>query len=341
MSQKKPKKVLILRFSAIGDLVLATPVIRALKVQMPDCEVHFATKAQFRSLVNHNPYLDKVHLLDGSLNDFVKQLKAENFDFIIDLHRNLRTRIIKARLRKPASVFRKISWQKWLMVKLKINQLPNVHVVDRYMTALEPLGVKGDNLGLDYFIPEGDMVPLDWLPESHRDGYVVYALGGQQATKRLPFHRMIELCDRINKPIVLIGGPEDQAVGDKVVEFFTKTEESAPYEESLKKLGKHTEVFNACGKLNLNQSASIIKRARYVFAHDTGMMHVAAAFKRQIFCIWGNTIPMFGMYPYRTKFTILENNKINCRPCSKLGHDKCPKGHFKCMEEIVFDFYLP
>jgi ADP-heptose:LPS heptosyltransferase len=100
-------------------------------------------------------------------------------------------------------------------------------------------------------------------------------------------------------------------------------------------------VYNACGKFNLNQSASLVKQARYVFTHDTGLMHIAAAFKKEVFSIWGSTIPGFGMYPYRTKFTVLENNRLDCRPCSKIGFEKCPKGHFKCMNDIVFDFYLP
>jgi ADP-heptose:LPS heptosyltransferase len=106
-------------------------------------------------------------------------------------------------------------------------------------------------------------------------------------------------------------------------------------------MGKKTIVYNGCGKFNINQSASVIKKARYVFTHDTGLMHIAAAFKKEIFSIWGNTIPAFGMYPYRTKFTILENNRLSCRPCSKIGYNQCPKGHFKCMKELVLDFYLP
>ncbi|HZX73688.1 MAG TPA: glycosyltransferase family 9 protein, partial [Cyclobacteriaceae bacterium] len=102
-----------------------------------------------------------------------------------------------------------------------------------------------------------------------------------------------------------------------------------------------TVIYNACGKCNLNQSASIVKNADYVFSHDTGLMHIAAAFKREVISIWGNTIPDFGMYPYRTKFTVLENNNIGCRPCSKIGYAKCPKGHFNCMNKIEFDFELP
>ena len=335
------KKVLIIRFSSIGDIVLTTPVIRNLKTQLLDAEIHFCTKLGFRQLVEHNPYLDKIHYLEDNLNDLIKKLKEEKYDVIIDLHNNLRTRIIKSRIQAKSHSFDKLNWQKWLIVNLKINKLPNRHIVDRYMDTVAPLGVKNDLLGLDYFIPEKDIVPLDWLPETHQREFVVYAIGANHNTKKLPFERMVELCDRINKPIVLLGDKNDAIMGDKLTKFFERTEKSAEKEEGLLELNKKAIVFNACGKFNLNQSASLVKQAKYVFSHDTGLMHIAAAFKKQIFSIWGNTIPSFGMYPYKTKFMVLENNKLDCRPCSKIGFEKCPKGHFNCTKKIIFDFYLP
>ncbi len=338
---KNIKKVLIIRFSSIGDIVLTTPVIRALKMQMQEVEVHYCTKKNFSDMLENNPYVDKVHTLGDSLSDLVNELKAESFDFIVDLHNNLRTKIIKNRLAVPSKAFNKLNWEKWLMVNFKINKLPNKHIVERYMEAASPLGVKSDSFGLDYFIPEKDEVERSWLPDTHQKDYVAYVIGAQHNTKKLPLKRMIELCDKINKPIILVGGPDDAATAEKIVNFFERTEKSAPFEEKLLELGKKTHIFNACGKFNLNQSASLVKNATYVFSHDTGLMHIAAAFKKNIFSIWGNTIPMFGMYPYKTKFTVLENNKINCRPCSKIGYQKCPKGHFNCMNKIVFDFYLP
>ncbi|MTI22117.1 glycosyltransferase family 9 protein [Fulvivirga sp. RKSG066] len=335
------KKVLVIRFSSIGDIVLTTPVVRNLKTQLEDVEVHYCTKIQFKSIVENNPYIDKVHYLEDRLSDLIKSLKKENFDVVIDLHKNLRTSIIKFRLGAKSYSFDKLNRQKWLMVNLKINHLPNRHIVDRYMDTIAPLNIKMDNLGLDYFIPEKDEVPMDWLPETHRKEYVAYAIGAQHNTKKLPLKRMIELCDKINKPIVLLGGPGDEVVGNKIKQFFDKTAKSEPMEEGLLEMNKKAIIYNACGKYNLNQSASLVKQAKYVFSHDTGLMHIAAAFKKEVFSIWGNTIPSFGMYPYRTKFTVLENNKLDCRPCSKIGHQKCPKGHFKCMNNIVFDFYIP
>jgi ADP-heptose:LPS heptosyltransferase len=334
-------KILIIRFSSIGDIVLTTPVVRTVKAQVDNAEVHFVTKVQFKSMFEANPYIDKVHFLKDSVWQLIADLKKERFDFVIDLHNNLRTRIIKTALGVRASSFYKLNWEKWLMVNLKINKLPAVHIVDRYLAAAAPLGVKNDSLGLDYFIPEKDEVPTDWLPEAFRGGYVAYAIGAQHATKRLPLERMIELCDRINRPIILLGGKEDAATAEKIEAFFAKTPESAAYEDGLRALEKKTIIYNGCGKFNINQSASIVRQARYIFTHDTGLMHIAAAFRKEIFSIWGNTIPAFGMYPYRTRFTIFENNRLSCRPCSKIGYEKCPKGHFKCMRDVSFDFYLP
>lgn len=336
----KPKKILIIRFSSIGDIVLTTPVIRGLKTKFPESEIHYCTKSSYKIILEENPYVDKIHELTESLSSLIDNLKKEKFDIIIDLHNNLRTSIIKLRLNAKAYSFDKLNYEKWLMVNLKINKLPNKHIVDRYMETVAPLSVKPDTLGLDYFIPEKDEVPSKWLPETHRKEYVAYAIGAQHNTKKLPFSRMIELCDKINKPIVLLGGKDDAETGDKIQHFFERNLESG-YEEGLTELNKKSIIYNACGKFNLNQSASIVKNATYVFTHDTGLMHIAAAFKKEIFSIWGNTIPSFGMYPYKTKFTVLENNKIYCRPCSKIGYEKCPKGHFKCMKDIVFDFYIP
>lgn len=334
-------KILILRFSSIGDIVLTTPVVRTLKTQLSGVTLHYATKAQYAGLLSANPYIDQVHLLHDSLGDLIGRLKAEKFDIVIDLHHNLRTRRIRWALGTRSHAFDKLNVEKWLYVNLKINRMPNVHIVDRYMATVAPLGVQMDEGGLDYFIPEKDEVELDWLPETHRRQYVAFAIGGQHATKQLPVERMIELCDRINKPVILLGGPEDRANGEKIEAFFRQRSENSGYEEGLRELNKKTVIFNGCGKFNLHQSASLVRQAYVVFTHDTGLMHIAAAFGKRVYSIWGNTTPLLGMYPYRTPFTVLENNRLSCRPCSKIGYDRCPKGHFKCMKEIVFDFYLP
>ncbi|WP_044515021.1 glycosyltransferase family 9 protein [Hymenobacter sp. DG25B] len=324
-------KILVLRFSSIGDIVLTTPVVRAIKQQVPGAEVHFATKPGYRSLLEANPYVDKAHYLTGSLRELVQELRAEQFDFIVDLHNNLRTSLIKLQLGVKSAAFDKLNWRKWLLVNLKINTLPEVHIVDRYLVAAAPLGVRNDGQGLDYFIPAAAEVSLATLPAAFQQGYVAFAIGAQHATKRLPVERIIELCALLHQPVVLLGGPEDAANG-KLIEahFSSRTAEKT-----------QPQILNACGQYSLNQSASLVRQAQFVISHDTGLMHIAAAFQKEVYSVWGNTVPAFGMYPYRTKYHVLEVPGLECRPCSKIGYEKCPRGHFKCMRDIRFEPFFP
>lgn len=309
-------KILILRFSSIGDIVLTTPVIRCLKTQLPNAEIHFATKKNFKVLVENNPYIDKFHLLDTSDNQLIADLKKEKFDYVIDLHHNIRTLKIKLSLGVKSFSFDKLNIQKWLLVNLKINQMPNVHIVDRYMKTVESLGVINDQKGLDYFIPAKDEVALKSLPSQFQNGFIAYAIGGQHFTKKMPTERIIEICKNQLKPVILLGGKEDFEAGEQIKNAIGDT------------------ILNACGAYNLNQSASILALSDLVITHDTGLMHIAAALKKRVISIWGNTVPEFGMYPYLTDYQIVENENLSCRPCSKIGYKKCPKGHFKCMKEI-------
>jgi ADP-heptose:LPS heptosyltransferase len=316
-------KILIIRFSSIGDIILTTPVIRNLKQQLPNAEIHYCTKLKFKSLLEHNPYLDKIHCLDNSLKELLSQLKAEKYDYIIDLHNNLRSFIIKLNLNKKSYTFDKLNIKKWIYVNFKIDLLPDVHIVDRYMDTVKKLGIKNDQSGLDYFIPQKDEINISHLPESHRGNYAAYAIGAQHNTKKLPLNKIIELCETIHTPVILLGDGNDKEIADQVEEHFRQKNKN--------------KIYNACGKYNLNQSASLLKQASLVISHDTGLMHLASAFKKEIYSIWGNTTPRFGMYPYLTKYTVLEKKGLSCRPCSKIGYSKCPQSHFKCMNEIKLD----
>ncbi len=314
-------KILVLRFSSIGDIVLTTPVVRALKQQLPNAQIHYVTKKSFGVVLANNPYIDQLFLLEkDNLNELVKVWQKERYDYVIDLHHNLRTLIIKWRLGVKSYSFDKLNWEKWLLVHFKINRMPDLHIVDRYMATVLPLGVKPDAQGLDYFIPAADEVDIASLPSAHQSGYVAIAVGAQHFTKRMPLHKIIELCEKISSPIVLLGGKEDAAVAEKIVAHFAPTQPN--------------KIFNACGKFNLNQSASLLGQARVVYSHDTGLMHIAAALHKKIYSIWGNTTPLLGMYPYRTEFVVIENKELSCRPCSKIGFAACPKKHFKCMNDL-------
>lgn len=309
-------KILILRFSSIGDIVLTTPVVRCLKKKFPDAEIHYATKKSFHSILQHNPNLSKIHLLDNSLMNLVTELKNEKFDYVIDLHHNQRTLLLKLLLGVKPFSFSKINFEKWLMVNFKINRLPKKHIIDRYLETCKTLGVENDEEGLEYFIAKTDEVDLKTLPATFHQGYIGWVIGAKQNTKKFPSEKIIRVLQQLNHPVVLLGGKEDEEIGNQILQSSAGT------------------VFNACGKYSLNQSASLVKQAKLIVTNDTGLMHIASAFKKPIISIWGNTIPEFGMEPYATPHSKVEVQNLDCRPCSKLGYNACPKGHFNCMNLI-------
>lgn len=323
-------KFLIIRFSSIGDIVLTTPVVRCLKKQIATAEVHYLTKSSFRPILEANPYIDKVHYLKDDLTNVIGELQKEDFDYVIDLHHNLRTLKVKRALGKQAFSFDKLNIEKWLYTSFKWNRMPDRHIVDRYLDTVGSFGVKNDGAGLDYFIPPADEIKLNDIPTSHQAGYVGLVIGAALATKKLPLHKLKEICTAARHPLILLGGPEDADVAAELAAI-----------DPIK-------IYNACGKFNLNESADLVRRAKLIVTHDTGLMHIAAAFSRPILSIWGNTVPEFGMYPYygenylynyrpaggggNLPYEMLEVKGLSCRPCSKIGYKKCPKGHFKCME---------
>jgi ADP-heptose:LPS heptosyltransferase len=323
------KKVLIIRFSSIGDIVLTSPVVRCLKLQAPDVEVHYLTKESFLPVIKANPYIDKIYTIRKEISEVIPALKAEQYDHIIDLHKNIRSIGILLKLGRPFSTFTKLNIRKFLFCKLKINLLPDIHIVDRYLAALKGYGVKNDGQGLDFFIPPADEV----VPPA--TAYVALVIGGKHATKQMPVEKLTDLCKMIPGPILILGGPEDKATGDLIIQNTEAGNEQCT-----------PRIINTCGTMNINQSASLIRQADRVITHDTGLMHVAAAFRKDIVSIWGNTVPAFGMYPYfpsdyKGHSQIAEVTGLSCRPCSRLGYPACPKGHFKCMNDIKLPSVVP
>lgn len=333
-------KTLVICGPTLPDVVFATPIVRALKVQLDEVELHVLANVAVAFTFDENPYVDHIHFSQGSVWKNFQRLKKERFECVINLAEGWELRLLTLLLNTKKYGVRSIAWKQWLMVNLKIDKLPNIHLVTRMFDGVEKLQLKQDELGLDYFIPEKDKVARDWMPEGFRNGYVVFCIGARYNTRKLTVDRMIELCDKINRPVVLLGSKEDFETGEVVAGFFGRGV-SVHFEAGLLELNKRTTVYNACGKFNFNQMASVIKQSRAVFTFDNEFISVASAFKKEIIGLWGNTILLFGRYPYRTKYTVLENNRVSCRPCTTRGYDACPKGHFKCMNRIVFDFYLP
>lgn len=309
-------KILVIRFSSMGDIIYTTPVVRCLKMQLPDAEVHFLTKPDFKYIYDHNPFVDKLLLLKPTLAETIKDIVAENYDHIVDLHNNLRTAIIKVRTGIKASTYKKQTIRKWLSLKFNLRLVPPVHLVDRYMAAVKCLGVVNDGGPINYYFDDNHTIE-QLLPASHQKKYIVFIIGATHFTKRLPNEKIISICRTLHYPIVLLGGKDVQVNGKFIAE----------------QLGDN--VYNACGVTSLNASVFLVSKAESLIGFDTGLTHIAEAFDKPIVSVWGGTVPdLLGVQPYQVSKVLVTGVELPCRPCSKFGLAKCPQGHFRCMWDI-------
>lgn len=309
-------KFLVVRFSSIGDIVLTSPVVRHLKEQVEDAEIHYLTKQTYASLLEANPYIDHIHAFEGDMQSCIQELRDQKIDYIIDLHHNARSARVKLGLKRMDFTVHKLNWLKWLFVRLKIDRLPERHLVDRYLDTIDAFISRRDEKGLEYFIPANEEVETGSLPPEYRKGFIGLSIGAQHSTKMLPPAKLIDLCRLLKYPVIILGGPPDRSTGESMVS-------SLPGQS----------IMNACGHYSIHQSASLVRQSRVLITHDTGLMHIGAAFQKKILSVWGNTHPRFGMFPYRAGSGSIqfEVEGLSCRPCSKIGYKKCPKKHFKCM----------
>jgi ADP-heptose:LPS heptosyltransferase len=318
-------KFLVIRFSSIGDIVLTTPAIRCLKLQVPDAEVHFLSKQSMKAVTEANPYIDKFYYFSSDLDSLIQALKAEQYDYIIDLHKNFRTWRIKKALKVPVLSYNKEVIEKVLLTRLHINKMAGRHIVDRCLDTLAPLGVQNDGKGMDYFIPATVRVKAEDLPLSHSAGFVAIVIGASYYTKKLPVYKLRELCAKLQYPIILVGGKEDKQEGEEIAKIDP------------------VKIYNACGKFSLHESADIIRQSKLVISHDTGMQYIACALNKSVLAIWGGTSPALDVEPYYGTEQLLQHNKpayhnfivkgLACQPCSNYGTKTCPRAHFKCMQD--------
>lgn len=309
------KKVLVIRFSSIGDIILCTPVVRSIKKNNPESEVYFLTKQVYSSVLDRNPFIHKVLKWEDSIDREI--LRQQKFDAVVDLHRNLRTfRVKLMHWRTPYYGFSKQNLSKWLLVKTKNQKFAVDAIVNRYHRLVEDMNIAWDGDELDYY-HLNETKDISSLP----DGCVILVLGGTYYTKRIPEDWILQFLKEIDPQecLILLGGPSEKEMGDRIQAM-------------------HPQVINKAGSFSLAESAAAIKKSRAVITGDTGLAHMAAAIGKPIIWLWGNTVPAFGMMsPTKGNTPIIskEVEGLNCRPCSKLGFDQCPKGHFKCMAHVV------
>jgi len=325
-------RILVIRFSSIGDIVLTTPVFRLLKARFPDAEIHWVTKASFAGVLDGNPNIDQVWKWD--VESERSELKKNSFDFVVDLQKNARSRQVKWMfLGTPNATIAKENLKKIIWVVFKQHRLRKFSWLskwlesrsfsDRCIDVLRVFGVEKDHQGLDFHIDSIDENEVISKLGAVTN-FVCLSLGGSFFTKRLPRHKWQELIKGLNQNVVFIGGNSDM-------------EEAFGLEKELLSNNFQFNLVNLVGKLSLKESAAVVKLSEGVITGDTGMLHISAALGKDIQLLWGNTIPEFGMVPPIKNGTSLIQNEVTglgCRPCSKLGFDACPNGHFKCMNNL-------
>jgi ADP-heptose:LPS heptosyltransferase len=302
-------RILIIRFSSMGDVVLTTPVVRALKQQLDgEPEIHFMVKSAFAPLLERNPHIYKVHAFDGQLTEFLHGLEGIQFDYIIDLHNNLRSGLVKKRLKALSFTVDKVNFSKWLLVRFGIRRSNLTHIVTRYMDTLKAFSVEDDGQGLDIFLGDEDHIDAfpRYLPKA--SAFIAIATGANHEGKRLIADQLKAIVQAVSLPVILLG---DQADRDWAEAIDWDNEE----------------VYNACGELTILQSASLIGQAALLISGDTGLMHIGSALNTPLISVWGCTSPELGMAPYRPNSlsVIIEPIARSKRPCSKLGN-RCKYG---------------
>lgn len=308
------KKYLIVRFSAMGDIVLTSPVVRVLSARS-GVEIHFLTKEIYRDLWKENPNITKIYTIKKEINEVISFLKNENYTAVIDLHANIRTLLLQFFLWNiPFYKMKKGSLLRWFYVQTGLKPSVPKHIVTRYIETLNFLGLKYDGKGLDFFLPDEKF----WVPEKP---FILFVLGAGHFTKRIPLQKWKQIAEAFKQyRIILIGGEEEVDSGNILTE---QTE---------------NEVINQCGKLSILSSAFYISKAKLVITGDTGMMHIAAALRKPVISIWGGTIPEFGWLPFypegMNRNVSIQVENLSCRPCSRFGRSDCPKKHFRCMNDI-------
>ena len=301
----KPK-ILVIRLSAMGDIVLTTPVIRALNQQLK-AKIDFLTKPQYVSLLEGNTYINRIF----SLNDKVDFLQKNKYDYVVDLQNNLRSWKIRNKIQTKSFVFNKKSLRRYLLIYFGIDLLKN-HVVDRYFATVASLNVVNDNQGLDF------NVSSSVKPEFNTSqSYIAWCIGGTHNPKKLSAKQITQVVTKLKIPVVLLGGNNDLDIAEEIINNV-----------------ECKSVYNFCGKLSVQESSYLIKKSKMLLTNDTGMMHIASALKMPIISFWGCTKPSLGFTPYMTDPSSIKIiSKRSAKPCSKHGRH-CKYGKNGCIKEI-------
>lgn len=308
------ESVLIIRLSSLGDILLATPLIRAIKKTHPGISIDMIVKKQYLDTIIHNPYLrNKFYYLPDQRKELLVEIQTKKYNLVIDLQNNRHSKKIMSGLSGIQIKFDKKTLKKFLLVQTKINLLKNAEQIPlRYAAALNEL--KLDDEGLDLVTP---LPPTEFKGGS--DNFIGVCPGSRHFTKMWPKDYYIKLCRTLIKNgwnVIMFGGLADRLT-------CLEIKNNVP------------EVINMQNDDNILQTAADMKLCKAIYCNDSGLMHAACAMNIPVIVFFGSTVKEFGFTPYNNSHIILENNSLSCRPCSHIGKHKCPKKHFKCLREIT------
>jgi heptosyltransferase-2 len=319
-------KILLIRLSSMGDVVLTTSVISAIRKKHPDAQIDFVVKEQFAPLIQYHPAINRLYTFGkkpGALKELKRQIITSGYDILLDLHNTFRSNYLKWNCGVPViQTLSKEYLRRFLLVKLKINRYRNseTSIIDRYaQAACNYLDLPVAHFPEIYLPEQIEKNASDLLPETTMPT-IVLVPGSAHPTKEWPISRFTEaaslLSCKFGARIVVIGGKKEIPAGKMISQSVG------------------AQCYDFTGKTTLLETAAIIKKCDLIISVDTGCMHIGWAFHRKMVCIFGSTVRELGYYPDYSDAVIVENEELTCRPCSHNGLKSCPKNHFRCMKEI-------
>jgi heptosyltransferase-2 len=317
-------KILIIRLSSLGDILLTTPVVRAIKNKFPEAKIDFLLRKEYQETYKYNPNISKLLILDrgDKISEIISALKSTGYDLVIDLQNNFRSRKITRNLNSKVYRYNKPTLNKFFLVNFKINRFDKIlKIPEMYSNSWK--GIELDEKGPELFLPN------DIETRIHDENNIIgFCPGSKHFTKQWLEEYFISLGKSLVEKrfkIVLFGGKEDQEICKRIANEING-------------------AVNLSSDNKLLNMAAEMKKCRLIVCNDSGLMHTATAVDAPVVALFGSTVEEFGFFPYKSQSLVLENKSLNCRPCSHIGRSECPKGHFKCMKEItpqiVFDKLL-
>ncbi len=310
-----PKKILIIRFSSLGDIILSFPLLQKLRRQYPEATIDFVTKPEYQEVVELCSIANRILVPDKGLSALRSEIRKEHYDIILDIHNNLKSRYISAYNSGSVRRIRKNHFRKFVLVNGGINLYDEIIPIYKnyLLTAKEELAQQGfafETLELnqkEMEIPGGK--------------YIVVAPGSKHFTKTYPAEKFAAFINTLDETkVVLVGSNAERDL--RICSFI---------EDQCKG------ITNLCGKPEMRQLVFLIRNSEMVISNDSAIMHLAEALNKKVAAIFGSTVKEFGFYPQLATSKVFEQKGLQCRPCSHIGLSECPVNSFICMERTVIE----